>query len=249
MVKTKMSFKKIMTQSHYSSIIKLTNIYQKKENGLQQMHYRYALQENYNIPKHYKKKMKAFFSDEKLPSLDDLYKTEFIYRDCIKTQTLLSNFLKKLTDDYKLLTRKIDRYGKYKYFVSPTLLNEFSRSEVKQSIDEYPKDFINTIGPIERIGSDVDTPYKSYFDGCIFGLPTMYEKYVTEEDNKQIKQSLINIYKELNKINNIKLKYMDGASHFSFYGKVVIDPKIKEYMDTVEATVKKMKKFKNGFRG
>lgn len=248
MVKTKMSYSKLMEQKHYKSIINLTFKFQGKS-GLQHKHYSYALQENSKVIE--TKSIIDIFG-VKGEKLKPLYESGEIIKDCIKPGTTnLSNFLTKLISEdygYLELTNKGEKQHR-KYRISLLPFNKFLREDIITEMNEYPLNRINTIGTPEIINIQVDTPYKSYFHGGVFGLPTMYEKYIKEEDNKQIKQSLINIYQELNKINNIQLKYMEGASHFSFYGKVVIDPEIKEYMDTVEDMVKKMKNLKNGFRG
>jgi hypothetical protein len=60
MVKTEMNVSDMMAQPHYRSIFTLTNEFDRGE-GLQQIHYRYALVENPDIPKHYQKKMKKHF--------------------------------------------------------------------------------------------------------------------------------------------------------------------------------------------
>jgi len=247
MVKTKMSYLGLMKQKHYASILNLTKYFQGKI-GLQHKHYSYALQENSTIK--YPNSIEKVFGT-KGEKLKPFYESGEIIKDCIKPgTTTLSNFLTKLVEHYGYL--EIANKGEKthrRYKTSVKAFNRIAREHIKTEIDEYPLDFIRALDNVDTNNVIIDTPYRSYFQGGIFGLPTKYNQYMQEDDCKDIQQSIINIYTELNKINNIKLKYMEGASHFSFYGKVVIDPKIKEYMDTVEESVKKMKNFKNGFRG
>jgi hypothetical protein len=81
----------------------LTNEFDRGE-GLQQIHYRYALVENPDIPKHYQKKMKKHFGKdlEDFFRLSDLLekagKPRMIYRNCIKEGTYLSYYLKQMVD-------------------------------------------------------------------------------------------------------------------------------------------------------
>lgn len=252
MVKTKMNYKGLMKQDHYTSILNLTKHFQ-GEIGLQHKHYSFALQKKSSEKEkkqHETGSIVGVFGI-KGEKLKPLYESGEIIKDCIKPgTTTLSNFLTKLVDYYGYL--EIANEGEKnhrRYKTSVKALNRVAREHIKTEIDEYPLDYIRSLGNDDTNNIIIDAPYRSYFQGGIFGLPTKYDQYMQEDDCKEIQQSIINIYKELNKINNIKLKYMEGASHFSFYGKVVIDPKIKEYMDAVEETVKKMKKFKNGFRG
>jgi len=247
MVKTKMGYLGLMKQDHYTSILNLTKYFQGKI-GLQHKHYSYALQKN-SLVKETKSIVDVF--GNKGEKLKPFYESGEIIKDCIKPgTTTLSNFLTKLVEHYGYLELANEGEKSHKrYRTSVKALNRVFREHIKTEIDEYPLDYIRSLSDDDTNNVIIDTPYRSYFQGGLFGLPTKYDQHMQKDDCKDVQQSIINIYTELNKINNIKLKYMDGASHFSFYGKVVIDPKIKEYMDAVKITVKKMKKFKNGFRG
>jgi len=222
MVKTKMTFGKLMKQPWYRSILNLTVQY---KDGLQQMHYRYALQKGYKIPSHYKEKMQKFFDK----SLQKLYDMHLIEKDCIKSSTGLSNFLTKLVE-FKLLTQKKDKYGKYVYYASPLIFSEFDRTESKLKIDRYPAEVINDIdmllGYPEAKEHELKIPCEIYTDGVLFGLTVGVRELLTKEENKELTRCLLNIYDSLIKINNIKFKYEKTPSYVSVFASAHI-PVIK----------------------
>jgi len=108
MPRKKLTVPDMLAQKYYRSIMSLTNEFQGSDPegyiGLQQIHYRYALQKDPKIPDHYKRKMKKFFGKE-LKELfkqsDDLEKRGLprrIFRDCIPEGSHLSFYLKNLVD-------------------------------------------------------------------------------------------------------------------------------------------------------
>ena len=218
MVKTRMTFDKLMKQPWYRSIIYLTNEYKE---GLQQMHYRYALQENYKPPLHYKEKMQKFFGK----SLQKLYDAHRIEKDCIKSTTGLSNFLTKLVE-FKLLTQKKDRYGKYVYYTSPLIFSEFDKTKATMKIDCYSPEVVNNIDMLlgypktKKHGFKI--PYEIFTDGVLFGLDIGIRELLTKEENKELTRCLLNIYDNLIRINNIKFKYKKVSSTVSVFASAYI---------------------------
>lgn len=125
----------MLSQPYYRSILTLTNEFEEKNiptiktrtdddslnMGLQQIHYRYALQKDPDMADHYKRKMKKFFGDdlEKLFLESDLLEQRGfprrIYRNCIREGSHLSFYLKNLVDA-GLLQRKKHEDKKYRYF-------------------------------------------------------------------------------------------------------------------------------------
>ena len=108
-----MTVEEIFQSEWYRSIIFLTREYD-KGNGLRQLHYRWALIENHDGIKQtlFVKEMKDFFKNE-----DPVYnEMNWIVKNCITSNTNLSNFLKRLVDEpYQLLEKfKEDELTKYR---------------------------------------------------------------------------------------------------------------------------------------
>ncbi|MCK4415756.1 MAG: hypothetical protein KAU84_01255 [Thermoplasmatales archaeon] len=201
MVKTEMTFDRLMKKPWYRSILNLTGGY---EEGLQHMHYRYALQKDNKIPLHCRKKIEDFFGD----SLQKLYDGHLVEKDCIKSSTGLSNFLQKLVDPpFKLLTRKEDEYGKYRYYTSQNISGGFFKTAAEKQMDLYPIYEINNIEFILGSPFTIDKPpHQTICTGYLFGLPTEIDfgSYYTPGETKIIKESILNIYANLVKINEVK---------------------------------------------
>ncbi len=194
-----MTFDRLMKKPWYKSILNLTAHYKE---GLQHMHYRYALEKDNKIPSHYKEKMKKFFGD----TLQELYVSDLIKKDCIKSSTGLSNFLTKLVD-LKLLTQEEDKFGRYRYYASLLIFTEFFRTSAKKEMDLYSGDEINKIELMLGSPFIIDKPpHQTICTGCLFGLSTEIDSdsHYTPEETKIIKESVLNIYANLVKINEVK---------------------------------------------
>jgi len=127
----KMTVEELYDTDHYRSIIILTDIFG-KNNGLRQLHYRWALIKNHDNMKHalFVRAMQDFFEKDnnlfkKLGysnKLDQLYKEKILINECITSNSNLSNFLKRLYHPpYNILNRfeedgvpryKLTKYGK-----------------------------------------------------------------------------------------------------------------------------------------
>jgi len=134
--KRKMTIEEIFDSAIYRSIILLTDCFD-KGTGLRQMHYRWALISNHdNIiePSLISEEMKTFFEETMTfknidvigewkqfyndqykyktsnSKLDRLFNEGIIKRDCVTSDSNLSNKLKRLTDEYHILEKVlIDR--------------------------------------------------------------------------------------------------------------------------------------------
>ncbi|MDG6219620.1 MAG: hypothetical protein QCI00_09305, partial [Candidatus Thermoplasmatota archaeon] len=122
MPRKKLSLPDMMSQPYYKSIVTLTYEFEcNDEFGIQQIHYRYALQENPEMANHYKSKMKKFFGTkleklfEESDKLEQMGLPRRIYRNCIKEGSHLSFYLKNLVDS-GVLQRKRGEDKKFRYF-------------------------------------------------------------------------------------------------------------------------------------
>jgi len=142
MPRKKLTVPDMMAQPYYMSILTLTNEFQGSDEyyGLEQIHYRYALQKNPKMPDHYKRKMKNFFGKELrelFEQSDDFEKRGLprrIFRDCIPKGSHLSFYLKNLVD-IKLLESVENSDGK-KGYVTYFINDIYPTQEVFKNIDE-----------------------------------------------------------------------------------------------------------------
>jgi hypothetical protein len=108
----------------YRSIIVLTDIFGKID-GLRQLHYRWALIKNHDNMKHmlFVKGMEQFFDNEKIiyeklgfsNKLERLYSEGVIVRDCITSNSNLSNFLKRLSSPQYNILKRFEKNGVPRY--------------------------------------------------------------------------------------------------------------------------------------
>ena len=143
MPRKKLTKQEMLTKPYYRSILALTHLYEDNElflddfrdekdgeKGLQQIHYRYALQENPDMPDHYMRKMEYFFDKEEnmigadleyfFKETEELEKKGMpgrLYRNCIKKGTHLNFYLKNLVNE-DLLYRKKGNDGNYRYITT-----------------------------------------------------------------------------------------------------------------------------------
>ena len=155
MVRTDRKFEDILKQPHYKSIINLTLHYQDRIGELEQIHYRYALQKAFRFPKKYvkrKKEIKKLFDND----IDDLYQDNLISK-CIKPGNTLSNFLKKLVDDYKILQRKKIRGNAFGYYIKRNKLYEnLMIDKIMQRLHSYkPKSINLTVMPPKDVNKRI----------------------------------------------------------------------------------------------
>lgn len=152
----KMTVDELLKTEHYRSIITLTDIFGKTK-GLRQAHYRWALIENHgNIksPLVYRQ-MKYFFNIKNeiykrmgySNNLERQYAEKTIFRNCITSNSNLSNFLKRLTlEPYNILEKKIKDDTPY-YFLTDFGREQAKRFMLKQLIDGLD---VNMIDYVEK---------------------------------------------------------------------------------------------------
>lgn len=228
MVRTERKFEDIIKQPHYKSIINLTLNFQDRNDVLEQIHYRYALQKGFKFPKKYverKKEIKKFFGNE----LENLYKDKLISK-CIKPGNTLSNFLKKLSDDYKILQKKKIKGNAYGYFIKKNIMyRNLMIHMITQRLDLYKPLSINlnVMNPKdvkEKIFNDLKEgfPEKTHIDSFAFGFNDNWIDKCDKETKDMINECLMNIYLSIGTILNIK--YMDtNESSLAFF----VESKIK----------------------
>ncbi len=248
----------LLEKTHYKSIYFLTLKFQQKENGLQQKHYRYALQKG-NRVEYQLQYLKTFFQDKIGNNLlEPLYKSGQLQKDCIDNNNTMSNFLSLMVKK-GILERKDKRYR-----IPISFLNYLSKRSCKKEIDKWSNDMINPLGPV--ITPDLNLSQEKIMDGWLFGFPQFlfsegiqkeqeldYSLFA-QEDVELIKSKLVQIHKDVMEINKIKSKYCKGGiSKMGLFVFSAIQPQLKEYYKAVDEYYlklqQKLKNIKNGFRG
>lgn len=161
----KMTVEELFTSDQYRSIIVLTDVYGNKK-GLRQLHYRWVLIKYHDNIKQllqpfFIREMKHLFEKEKdtfrkigySNKLDQLYKEKSLVKNCITSNSNLSNFLKRLSNPpYNILIRfdedglpkyKLTEYGKEQ--VKRWQLHRLVKSLDKSILDDVEKAIYNVI--------------------------------------------------------------------------------------------------------
>ncbi len=132
---------KLLDRPHHKSITNLLIFFlheKKISKGLKQIHFRYALMENHGLSNKTVEEMKASFGS----NLQICYDKKFLIKNCINSNTKLSNYLKTL-EDYELIEKKGSRPNAYYY---PTLkLLTIHQKERVRSLMESIIDDINLL--------------------------------------------------------------------------------------------------------
>jgi len=222
---------------HYVSIFNLTEIFQKMEKGkairgLEQKHYRYALQKDKNI----KRKLlylKTFFEDEQgIDRLDELYKKKLIFKDCIEpgkkgNGDTLNEFLWNLVDMGFLKVLNPDTRPR-QYILDSTIKNEFYKEIIKGDIDwDWTRDKMNRL---DGGNISVKTPYTVLVDGYLFGIPCIQstdsnKEVFTSKEKKTIEDCISKIFDNLTIINKINSKRFHQVSIYATVMGVTIKKK------------------------
>ena len=144
----KMNFSEIMEKPWLSSIINLTELYDQGD-GLRPIHYRWAL-----IPKHDGIKstndiaaMKKFFEYKKEDPSMEISKLG-ITEGSITSKTNLSNFLKRLVNDYHILTVKEGKYKITKYKINPEIQGTILRYRINRILSRFSTEELQEIDKI-----------------------------------------------------------------------------------------------------
>jgi hypothetical protein len=250
MVKTKMTAFDMMTKPYYRDIIKLTRVFEfkiKNEDGLQQVHYRYALQESPDMPDYLKKKMKRFFGKK----LEQMYENGEISKGCISKGTHLSFYLKNLVEN-EILFKEKGKDNKYRYTIKNPLFVETSIKKIVGLMNSIPKP---TILPMIQQYDDfknIDLKKRLVCDAHFLGIPSKVFMPNNKKDERKLEEEIQKLYNAvLEFINYLKsvstpnLSYQDNlekqsfSHHFGIFFEGLI---IKEkWFESRSATVKKVK--------
>lgn len=136
----KMTIDEIFDQPVYRSILYLTEKY--GENGLRQLHYRWALIKDHDGIKesHNVKALTRIFNDpDKRDPLEFLY----ITKGCITSRSNLSNYLKKLVDEPYEFLEKTTRNGIGEYHLTEKGKHIFAKYILLNLIKNVPAEFIS----------------------------------------------------------------------------------------------------------
>jgi len=227
MVKTEISFRDMLGKkqySHYRSIFYLTEIFQDKKDltsGLEQRHYRYALQKNYK-GKNEQNELKLFFEDEAgVDQLEKWYNSGIIVKDCLKPDKINKN--KKIIRNNtisNILSNMVKK--EFLYIVNPkeknhiyrvplTAFNKDHKDQMQKYIEKISENIIINLIEFEK---------DPYFVGYLFGFPTYFEKYIDKKDIKKIEENVKLIHDSLVDLNKICLKYCSKGSTVSIFASV-----------------------------
>ena len=132
----KMTVEELFETDHYKSIIILTDIFAGNE-GLRQLHYRWALIPNHDNIKDplFVRMIEGFFNQQselyqrvyKQNKLERLYTEKIIIKDCITSNSNLSNFLKRLSNPPYNILECINKDEVPRY-----ILTEHGKQQAKQ---------------------------------------------------------------------------------------------------------------------
>ena len=229
-MKTKMTLLDMVDKPHYKNIIKLTNIYQEKEKGLRQLHYRWALIEDHDGINQTSiiRKMNFFFNSPnlKISSLESMQKIGYIERNCIKgkyANNNLTNFLRKLVDEVGVLETHLDDKGVTRYTISKNFDLDITLLEIKEYIEAYDKVVdISTLFPIKKDVNPLSrmpaytegfhipknrnkAPYSPKVDSYLLGLNSDFFNKCSKEEIDDSKKYLMDVHKAVSFFG--KLKY------------------------------------------
>lgn len=238
MVRTKLSPIDVLTKpqyEHYLSILLLTKKFQDKEGGLQQKHYRYALQKG--VKKENFKMQKFFSNDKGINLLESLYEDGMISKDCIKPDkedkktgkikrnNTLSNFLWLLVD-HGWLDMANPGEKNIKYRVPETFGYEFDKSYYAKIITDFPPTEMRGI-IAEGFSSIKSKKYDVSYDNMFFGIPkVMFD----EMDREKLGQAFVNIHKIIFEVIKLKKEFykkkdVPEANRLHFFCSYELRPK------------------------
>ena len=200
---------------HYLSILILTKTFQDKENGLQQKHYRYALQKGVKKENF---KMQKFFSNCKgINLLESLYEDRMISKDCLKPDkedkkigklkrnNTLSNFLRLLADRGWLDITNPGEKNK-KYTIPDTFGYEFDKINYAKIITDFPPTEMRGI-IAEGFSSIKSKKYDISFDSMFFGIPEIMFDEMKKEDREKLENAFVNIHENIFKVIQLKKEF------------------------------------------
>ena len=134
--------------------------------GLQQLHYRYALIKDHdNIYfQDYREQLDKIFGENKSlyqkmgypgGKLDQYYSDKLIIKNSVGSNNSLFNFLQKLVEDYRILKKVEDEKGVARYKLTQRGLDETTRWHAHQIINwTRPEDLVDLVKNITKFWDD-----------------------------------------------------------------------------------------------
>jgi len=249
MSKVKRDFLGLASLDDYGSIIFLTIYFQNPKNrgkdskdqdfGLEQIHYRYALQENFKFPKKWVKKEREvidFFGD----GLDILYKQKEIVKNSIKQGNTLSIILRKLKFDYGILERE-EKGNSFRYSISKEYHGKTIAKFVKNELDIFKGNEIhqNFFSPEHIKIENPELPYDTLIHLVTFGISDNFIKSLDKEEKKEFMNTIIEIYHNVAILSNFKYQKTGKKDFLGIY----VNSKIadKKSQDKIEKVMKNKK--------
>lgn len=198
---TKMTFDDLFKKRHYRNILILLFIYG-RNNGLRQIHFRYALMDNPGLGKDSLIKMKEFFDSTSRIKISVQLHGEgpavpfnLSIKGSIGSRQKLTNYLTKLVE--MGILKKYGTHPNIRYELTKFYHNEMRKSEAIDTIKKYSNDNVST----GLSGTFATSKYEIVYGIQPFGIQ---EKLFSQDENKMIMDCLMNIQQNAQKILEIK---------------------------------------------
>jgi len=238
-MKNKWDLEGILDQKHYRSIINLTSQYQNKEDGLRQLHYRWALIENHdNINQtSFKRDMINFFRN---PTLTTYEKQGYIKIGCITgnyPNNNLTNFLNKLSDpnEYGILVKHKDKDNITRYKIPESFEAKIKLYEIAKTIESIEPEKLTYIlefydyTKFKRKGIktntknndkrkvDIGKESMSFITPFILDLDEKILKKCSKKEKEELNKHIHNILEACIFVNNIKYEKIGESTGIFLY--------------------------------
>ena len=201
-MRPKLTMENLFRQPHYKSVLNLLIEFQDKEfqdkTGLRPLQFRYALEKGYKDSKDVRVKvnidrLKKFFGSR----LDILTNNGQIVPDCIKSKYGLSKFLRNLKNPPISAIGSSGSHSDIRYRTKKDFYTEGIRIQNKSAFDLFPQDKIMIFPSKSR-------PVKH----LVYGLSEKIYDNFDIDDKEVIQNCLKEMEKNINKIENTKIKVM-----------------------------------------
>lgn len=196
----KLTTENIFEKPPYISILNLLIEFQDKDfqgkKGLKPIHFRYVLEMGYKDSKKSQvrsniKRLKTFFGGR----LDFLISNDSVIPECITSRQNLTKFLNNLKNPPIRAIEKIGSKSDVRYRIKKEFYYEGIRIENKRAFDSYSLDHI--------LCFFYKYPHRHQ---TIYGIPQKLFKCFTEEEKNIIEKHLVNVDKQLRKIQDVRIK-------------------------------------------
>jgi len=196
----KLTIENIFEKPPYMSILTLLIEFQDKDfqgkKGLKPIHFRYVLEVGYKDSKKPQvksniKRLKTFFGGR----LDFLISNDSIVPECITSRQNLTKFLNNLKNPPIGAIEKTGSKSDVRYRIKKEFYYEGIRIKNKRAFDSYSLDHI--------LCFFYKYPHRYQ---TIYGIPQKLFKCFTEEEKNSIEKHLVNVDKQLRKIQDVRIK-------------------------------------------